>query len=250
MSETPASRDGYTLPLQDFVSLFWGFVWFSFAFEALNVLFQLQSCCPGYAGSSVTPAAALSLAQQPLEDAIPILCCCVVGFMAVEKTVWPCLLQIVGRTCRSENWHGWEVDLKKGDCFTCVHQSLLERRSTRLLSAASAMQVILSAHKIQGLSFIQFFPSYLACLQPSGLLGQGPGPPWAAVAQRPAPGSWRAQGALSPSSHAMSGRQRESWALGAAPLGWELLWVPQPAPCFLHGSDPAQWRAWVSGGKI
>lgn len=131
--------------------------------------------------------------------------------MAVEKTVWPCLLQIVGRSCRSENWHGCEVDLKQDDCFTCIHQSLVEGKSTRLLPGASDTQVILSADEIWGLSFIQFFPSYFACLQHSGLLGQGAGPPRAGAAQvwqRPAPGSQRAEGALSPSSpssHAMSG---------------------------------------------
>jgi len=168
------------------------------------VLFQLESCCRGCAGSSVTLAAALSLAQQPLGNAYPFLSCCVAGFMAgfMDKTVQPCLLQIVGRSRRSENWHGCEVDLKQGDCFTSVHQSLVEGESTRLLPAASDMQVIASADEIRGFSFVQFFPSHFTCLQPSGLPGQSPGPPWAGAArvrQRPAVGSWRAEGPLSPS---------------------------------------------------
>lgn len=39
---------------------------------------------------------------------------------------------------------------------------------------ASDMQVISCADEIWGLSFSQLF-SYFSCLQPSGLLGQGPG---------------------------------------------------------------------------
>ena len=139
------------------------------------MLFQLESSCPGFVGSSVSLAAALSLTQQPLGDAHPFLSCCVVSFMAVQKTVWPCLLQILGGSCVCENWHGCEADLKQDDCFTCIHQSPVEGKSTRLLPAASDTQVILSADEIQGLSFIQFFPSCFACLQPSGLLGQDPG---------------------------------------------------------------------------
>lgn len=135
------------------------------------MLFQPESCCPGCAGNSLTLAAALSLAQQPSGDAYPFLSCCVVSFMAVEKTVWPCLLQVIGRSCRSENWHGCEVDLKQDDCFTCIHQSLVKGKSIRLLPAASNVQVISSADEIWGRS-IQFFPSYFTCLQPSGLLGR------------------------------------------------------------------------------
>lgn len=85
--------------------------------------------------------------------------------------MWPCLLQVIGRSCRSENWHGCEVDLKQDDCFTCIHQSLVKGKSIRLLPAASNVQVISSADEIWGRS-IQFFPSYFTCLQPSGLLGR------------------------------------------------------------------------------
>lgn len=70
--------------------------------------------------------------------------------------------------------------------------------------------------------------SCFTCLQPSGFLGQSPGPPWAGVAQvqqKPAPGCPRAEGALSPSSpshHAMSGEAAGVLGSEEVPLCWEL----------------------------
>lgn len=161
MSETPpVNREGYTLLLQDFKKKkkVVVFCLVSFCFSSTKGAYPTGELLSWVCRvSSVTLAAALSLAQQPLGDAYPFLSCCIVGFRAAEKTAWPCLLQIVGRSCRSENWHGCEIDLKQDDCFTCIHQSLLEGKRTRLLPAASDMQVISSADEIWGLSFIQFF---------------------------------------------------------------------------------------------
>lgn len=74
-----------------------------------------------------------------------MLCCCVVGFMALEKTVWPCLLQILGRTYKNENWHAAKLvenrvtalpvsinPFWKGGTPGCSQQ-LLPRRSSCLL---------------------------------------------------------------------------------------------------------------------
>lgn len=66
--------------------------------------------------------------------------------------------------------------------------------------AASDTQVISSAEEIWGPCFRQL-SSYFSCLQPSGLLGQGPG----LVQHKDSRGCRGAECALSPSSHAMSG---------------------------------------------